>query len=171
MAHLGFVVSISAPNKFHEYSSGWKHRAIQICHQRNSTMAQNSPSVPFISYNVANKLAAEIIILVHRLISGIEGDQWLEATRQCILESFAYLPELLDVARDLGKNELNMETAPHLFQTGKNIIASLALLGGFHETLKPGSAVTLKTKASIGKKHALKKYDPFIRNTSCFCTV
>ena len=131
MAHLGFVVSISAPNKFHEYSSGWKHRAIQICHQRNSTMAQNSPSVPFISYNVANKLSAEIIILVHRLISGIEGDKWLEATRQCILESFAYLPDLLDVARDLGRNELNLEAAPHLFQTGKNIIASLALLGGF----------------------------------------
>ena len=22
-----------------------------------------------------------------------------------------------------------------------------------------------------GKKHALKKYDPFVQNTSCFCTV
>ena len=27
------------------------------------------------------------------------------------------------------------------------------------------------TENSIGKKHALKKYDQFIRNTSCFCTV
>ena len=24
---------------------------------------------------------------------------------------------------------------------------------------------------SIGKKHSLKKYDQFVRNTSCFCTV
>ena len=26
-------------------------------------------------------------------------------------------------------------------------------------------------EAAIGKKHALKKYDQFIRNTSCFCTM
>ena len=152
MAHLGFVVSISTPKSG---GSIIGDRAIQICHQRNSTMAQNSPSVPFISSNVANKLSAEIIILVHRLISGIEGDRWLEATGQCIFESFAYLPELLDIARDLGRNELNLETAPRLFQNGKNIIASLALLGGFHETLKPGSAVTLnnnKKKASVGEE-------------------
>ena len=85
MAHLGFVVSISAPNQFHDSSSGWKHRAVQICNQRNSAVAQNSPSRPFISYNVANKLAAELVILVHRLISGINGDQWLFAARTFII--------------------------------------------------------------------------------------
>ena len=26
-------------------------------------------------------------------------------------------------------------------------------------------------KGEIGKKHALKKYDQFVRNTSCFCTM
>ena len=45
-------------------------------------------------------------------------------------------------------------------------------LSGFYEELqKEFRAKMIQAESRIGKKHALKKYDQFVRNTSCFCTV
>ena len=156
MANIGFVVSISAPNQFHDSSSGWKHRAVQICNQRNSAVAQNSPSRPFISHNVANKLAAELIILIHRLVSGIAGEKWLAATRACIVDTFDNLPEFLEVCKNLTKDVKNEDLK--LLYDGQKMIAALALLGGFYETLKPGCAVKLKESKSNEYCDSIVKY-------------
>ena len=140
MASIGFVVSISAPNQFHDSSSGWKHRSLQICNQRNSVVAQSTPSRPFISSNVANKLSTELIVLIHRLVCGMEGDQWLESLRDTISKSFARLVKILDHSKVIVRDKTN-EDHDRLLQFGQKIIASLAILGGFYETLKPGCAV------------------------------
>ena len=45
-------------------------------------------------------------------------------------------------------------------------------LSGFYEELqKEFRAKMIQAESRIGKEHALKKYDQFVRNTSCFCTM
>ena len=65
----------------------------------------------------------------------------------------------------LGKSA---SSAEHLDKTG-----GFEVLGGGGGVAHPKALLskTLGRGLSLGKKHALKKYDQFVQNTSCFCTM
>ena len=140
MAQLGFVVSMASPYHSHDHSSGWKHRAIQICLDRNNSVAKTSPTRPFISSCVANKLSTDILILIHRLLSSSNSDNWANSLQICLTESLASLPEYFTLVDDCNKNFLFDEKT---YRMGQSLSAALAILGGFCETMKTGSNVRL----------------------------
>ena len=168
MAQLGFVVSIAAPNQLHDHGShGWKHKALQICLERNNAVAQKSPSRPFISNTVANKLASEILILIHRLVSSngaCQATTWLKALSHCVETSLVSLDQLFTTVPPLNSNQ-TVDLA--WLEKAQKIMAALTVLGGFYETIKPGSQVKLKYRQPSSKlieageegvvKHILKE--------------
>jgi hypothetical protein len=142
MAQLGFVVSISSPNQFHDSSSGWRHRSTQVCAERNNMMAKSDPARPFISSGVANKLSTEIIVLFHRLAQSDNSKRWISALQTYVHGSVIKLPDFLQ-AMPLLRN-LDIQESAHVFEIGKKVTAALAILGGFNETMKVGSQVKIK---------------------------
>ena len=148
MAQLGFVVSIACPNQLQDSSNGWKQRTLQVCLERNNVVAQKSPSRPFISNTVANKLASEIIILVHRLAS-CNNHQWMCAIRSVVTKAFFHLGEVIACAPPLNCKEWQIDW--ELVDKAQNVVAALAVVGGFSESIKPGSNVKLKDSTSESK--------------------
>ncbi len=142
MSELGFVVSIASPNQFRENSNGWKQRSLQICLERNNAVAKIAPTRPFISSSVANKLASEIIVLVYRLLGCNYAEPWRTALEDCIGCTMMGMTQFFNSLSSMEQKSQAFDLK--MYRIGQNLTAALAILGGFYETLKPGSSIKLR---------------------------
>ena len=105
-------------------------------------------------------------------MSGAERGHILLNAARLIRENVEDLArnEVLDNGKPIWEARMDLDT----------VIGSLEYYGGYapalhgqHVKLANGSfaMVSKDPLGVIGKKHALKKYDQFVRNTSCFCTM
>lgn len=95
----------------------------------------------FISGHVANTMAAEVIALLHNLLTApvtSTAQTWAEAVQRVLRNALSGLPVLLASTEALGSPRTH---ALQLMSTAKLANAALAALGAFHETVKPGCAV------------------------------
>ena len=141
LAHHGFVVSLGPAQKLDEMSEQRKLVAEQIGKEKNTILAKYDPQRPFISSQVANSMAAELISLLQSLLRSESASIWRDAifdVMSAALKEFQSYMKLSDPLFTAGKQELS-----RIFTTGRKILACFAILGGFAESLKPGMRVQM----------------------------
>ncbi len=149
MAQLGFVVSISAPSQCQESSSGRRLQSIQLCAERNDVHAKNAySSRPYISSTVANRLAAEIISLLHTLAKTANSTKWSLALEKIMLTTLSGMDHFFEAVSNIAN--LNDEDLVKSIRKSEELIACLSIVGGFYETVKPGSQVEPVGSSSKG---------------------
>ncbi|KAL8604631.1 hypothetical protein ACOMHN_013411 [Nucella lapillus] len=145
-AQMGMVVSTAPPveNTTTDTNSApdKKKTAAEVtCKEKNSELARTDPVRAFISGHVANTMAAEVIALLHNLLTApvtSTAQTWAEAVQRVLCNALSGLPVLLASTEALGSPRTH---ALQLMSTAKLANAALASLGAFQETVKPGCAV------------------------------
>ena len=116
MAEQGFVVSVSMPTKRNDANVDVVHR---MCRQRNEILAQKDPGRPFLSSEVANSLASELISLVHNLLKSPSSIQWRETTLATLKTSLKKLGPILSTAPDVLARSVVDEQLMDLYQDAR----------------------------------------------------
>ena len=116
MAEQGFVVSVSTPTKCNDGNVDAVHR---MCRQRNEILARKDPGRPFLSSEVANSLASELISLVHNLLKSPSSIQWRETTLSTLKTSLKKLGQILSVAPDILARSVVDEQLMELYQDAR----------------------------------------------------
>ncbi len=99
---------------------------------------------PFISGHVSNSMAAEVIALLHSLLTAPEtvaAQTWASAVEKVISHALSSLPVVLNSVDEVGSPRSNKEL---LMAMSKQSNAALAALGGFDESIKPGCQVQVR---------------------------
>ena len=109
LAEQCFIVSVTPPTK---RDDGNVDNIYRMCRQRNEILARKDPGRPFLSSEVANELAAEIISLFHNLLKSQSAIPWREATFSKLETSLKKLGPILASAPDvLGRSVVDEELA------------------------------------------------------------
>ncbi|XP_025090246.1 probable E3 ubiquitin-protein ligase HECTD4 isoform X2 [Pomacea canaliculata] len=145
-AQMGMVVSTAPPVDTLSTDTGAstdkkKTASEVICKEKNAELARTDPVRAFISGHVANTMAAEVIALLHNLLTApvsSTAQTWAEAVQRVLCNALSGLPVLLASTESLGSPRSH---TVQLMSTAKLANAALAALGAFHETVKPGCAV------------------------------
>ncbi|KAK7087914.1 probable E3 ubiquitin-protein ligase HECTD4 isoform X2 [Littorina saxatilis] len=145
-AQMGMVVSTAPPVETTSTDGNSapdkKKTAAEVtCKEKNAELARTDPVRAFISGHVANTMAAEVIALLHNLLTApvtSTAQTWAEAVQRVLRNALSGLPVLLASTEALGSPRTH---ALQLMSTAKLANAALAALGAFHETVKPGCAV------------------------------
>ncbi len=144
LAEQGFVVSVGAPKSdaaATEMSEQKRELALSECKKKNVFLARHDPQRPFLSHRVAGDLAAEIVSLLQSLLETTATDIWTEAIcsklNQVILALPAYIKDSQKIFETSG------EELGELYHRGKELTATLSLLGCFKEHLKVGTECTI----------------------------
>ncbi|CAG5121382.1 unnamed protein product, partial [Candidula unifasciata] len=151
-AQMGLVISTAPPSDTNssENNNGSdkkKTAADVICKEKNSELARTDPVRAFISGHVANAMAAEVIALLHNLLSSQTSSTahtWSQAVQRVLANALSGLPLLLSSVDGLStpKSPRN-QSHNQLMSLAKLANAALCALGGFQETLKPGCEVKI----------------------------
>ncbi|KAK7506010.1 hypothetical protein BaRGS_00002732 [Batillaria attramentaria] len=144
-AQMGMVVSTTPPvettSSDNNSAPDKKKTASEvICKEKNAELARTDPVRAFISGHVANTMAAEVIALLHNLLTApvtSTAQTWAEAVQRVLCNALSG-PVLLASTEALASPRTH---ALQLMSTAKLANAALASLGAFHETVKPGCAV------------------------------
>jgi E3 ubiquitin-protein ligase HECTD4 len=123
-------------------SSDKKKLVAEVCKDKNVELSRSDPIRPFISGHVANSMAAEVIDLLHCLLSAPEtlaAQTWASAVESVLSSALSSLPILLSSLEALGDASHNQ-----LITMAKQANAALAALGGFDETVKAGCEVEIQ---------------------------
>ena len=159
LAHHGFVVSLGPAQKLDEMSEQRKLVAEQICKEKNTILAQYDPQRPFISSQVANSMAAELISLLQSLLRSESAGIWKGAifdVMTAALKEFQSYMKLSDRLFTAGKAELS-----GVFTLGRKILACFAILGGFPESLKTGMRVQMAGDGMAEQIGTVLTADPY----------
>jgi E3 ubiquitin-protein ligase HECTD4 len=100
----------------------------------------------FISGHVANTMAAEVIALLHNLLTtpvSSTAQAWAEAVQRVLCNALSGLPILLASTDSLSSPRTH---ALQLMSTAKLANGALAALGAFRESVKPGCIVKVGVK-------------------------
>ncbi|GFO01128.1 HECT domain-containing e3 ubiquitin protein ligase 4 [Plakobranchus ocellatus] len=181
-AQLGLVISTAPPTDSSpaESSNGTDKKKMAsevICKEKNSELARTDPVRAFISGHVANAMAAEVIALLHNLLSAQTSSTahtWSQAVQRVLANALCGLPVLLNSLDGLSSprsprgtstsssgsgasggsgstagtgSSSSNQTTNQLMSLAKLANAALCALGGFQETLKPGCEVKLANAA------------------------
>lgn len=144
-AQMGLTVSTGPPIDIicESTVSGDKKKtaAELVCKEKNAELARTDPVRPFISGHVANSMAAEVIDLLHSLLTAPESSTaqtWADAVQRVLTNALTCLPALLGSMDSLG----SPQSQPYkLMSMAKQANAALCALGGFKESIKPGCYV------------------------------
>ncbi|OWF52164.1 E3 ubiquitin-protein ligase HECTD4 [Mizuhopecten yessoensis] len=141
-AQMGLVVSTGPPidTQQPEPPTGDKKKTAfeVVCRERNSELARTDPVRPFISGHVANNMAAEVIALLHGLLTAPQtntAQSWAEAVQRVLNNSLTCLPLLYSGLDALSSPRTSCK---QLMSMAKLANAALCALGGFKEIIKPG---------------------------------
>ena len=160
LAQHGFVVSLGPAQRPDEMSEQRRLMAEQMCKEKNKILAQYDPQRPFISSQVANGMAAELISLLQSLLrSESAADIWKSAIFDVMtasLKKFHSYVKLGDRLFTASKPELC-----DIFTTGRNILACFAILGGFAESLKPGMRARIAGAGMAEQAGTVLATDPY----------
>ncbi|XP_062874264.1 probable E3 ubiquitin-protein ligase HECTD4 isoform X2 [Trichomycterus rosablanca] len=161
-AQSGLIVSMGPPAEtlIEEASGGGstgdkkKSAQIVVCRDRNAELSRSDPVRPFISGHVANSMAAEVIALLHSLLTAPESNTaqiWTCTVEKVLSRALMYIPQLGKYAESIleGANSSGKKLAK-LQAISKQAVAALCALGGFKETIKIGSEVQVVGKGLQG---------------------
>ncbi|XP_014675681.1 PREDICTED: LOW QUALITY PROTEIN: probable E3 ubiquitin-protein ligase HECTD4 [Priapulus caudatus] len=112
-----------------------------VCKDKNSELARMDPVRPFISGHVANSMATEVIALLHSLLTAPETSAaqiWTSAVKRVLSNALSCVPLLVQQCEHMSSKACNV---PMLLAMARQAAGALCALGGFHETIKPGSKV------------------------------
>ncbi|ESO97623.1 hypothetical protein LOTGIDRAFT_228255 [Lottia gigantea] len=143
-AQIGLVMSTSPPTDVSQtdVTDGKKKTASDvICKEKNVDLAKTDPVRAFISGHVANSMAAEVISLLHSLLTApltSAAQTWSEAVQKVLMNSVSCLPLLMTSIDGLGSPRCHTR---QLMTMSKLANAALCALGGFRELIKPGCQV------------------------------
>ncbi|XP_076346000.1 putative E3 ubiquitin-protein ligase HECTD4 isoform X3 [Tachypleus tridentatus] len=148
-AQGGMVVSTGPPldslNTDSQQSSDKKKINTEvICRERNTELAKTDPLRPFISGQVANSMAAEVIGLLHSLLNSPESNTaelWAGAVEKVLTGALALLPQLLRQTET--SNGLLSSNLSSVLSMSRQVLGALCVLGGFTESMKPGLHVVI----------------------------
>jgi len=139
LAQQGFVVSIGTPQRLDELSEEKRLAVEQVARDRNAHLAKFDPARPFISSNVANSMAYELIELIHSLFVASTASTWETAIHGVIGQGLASLHDITEASDTMFAG-----TSGELFSIysqGRQVLAVLAALGAYEVSLKPGVQV------------------------------
>jgi hypothetical protein len=159
LAQQGFVVSLGPAQKMDEMSEQKKLAVEQLCKERNTILAKFDPQRPFISSQVANSLAAELISLLQSLLKSESAGVWTTAifdVMTAALKKFQSYVKLSDRLFTASKSELC-----DIFTSGRDILACFATLGSFSESLKPGVKVRVLGQGMSDQIGIVCSTDPY----------
>ncbi|XP_074177680.1 putative E3 ubiquitin-protein ligase HECTD4 isoform X1 [Rhinolophus sinicus] len=161
-AQSGLIVSIGPPvesvnpETVSGLSTGDKKKTAQtsICRERNSELARTDPVRPFISGHVANSMAAEVIALLHSLLTAPESNAaqiWTTTAEKVLSRALMYIPQLGKYAESILENGSSSgRKLAKLQRIARQAVAALCALGGFKETIKIGSEVQVLGRGISG---------------------
>ncbi|XP_061115937.1 probable E3 ubiquitin-protein ligase HECTD4 isoform X3 [Conger conger] len=161
-AQSGLIVSVgppveaAAPETAGGATTGDKKKTAQttVCRERNSDLARSDPVRPFISGHVANSMAAEVIALLHGLLTAPESNTaqiWTSTAEKVLSRALMFIPQLGRYAESILENGSSSgRKLAKLQAIGRQAVAALCALGGFKETIKIGSEVQVLGKGVLG---------------------
>ncbi|XP_028827058.1 probable E3 ubiquitin-protein ligase HECTD4 isoform X2 [Denticeps clupeoides] len=161
-AQSGLIVSVGPPVESLTTESsagataGEKKKSAQtvVCRERNSELARTDPVRPFISGHVANSMAAEVIALLHSLLTAPESNTaqiWTSTAEKVLSRALMFIPQLGKYAESILENGSSSgRKLAKLQAIGRQAVAALCALGGFKETIKIGSEVQVVGKGVLG---------------------
>jgi E3 ubiquitin-protein ligase HECTD4 len=141
LAQQGFVVSIGTPQRLDELSEEKRIAVEQVARERNVHLAKFDPARPFISSNVANSMAYELIELIHSLFSASTASTWEAAIHGIIGQGLASLRDINE-ANEMLFTGSSCELFS-IYSQGRQILAVLAALGAYEVSVKPGVQVRI----------------------------
>ncbi|KAG7243852.1 hypothetical protein INR49_006006 [Caranx melampygus] len=150
-AQSGLIVSVGPPveslaqETAGGITTGDKKKTAQtaVCRDRNADLARSDPVRPFISGHVANSMAAEVIALLHSLLTAPESNTaqiWTSTAEKL----GKYAESILENGSSSGRKLAKLQAI------GRQAVAALCALGGFKETIKIGSEVQVVGKGVLG---------------------
>ncbi|XP_027132186.1 probable E3 ubiquitin-protein ligase HECTD4 isoform X1 [Larimichthys crocea] len=161
-AQSGLIVSVGppvetlAPETAGGITTGDKKKTAQtaVCRDRNAELARSDPVRPFISGHVANSMAAEVIALLHSLLTAPESNTaqiWTSTAEKVLSRALMFIPQLGKYAESILENGSSSgRKLAKLQAIGRQAVAALCALGGFKETIKIGSEVQVVGKGVLG---------------------
>ncbi|XP_030623120.1 LOW QUALITY PROTEIN: probable E3 ubiquitin-protein ligase HECTD4 [Chanos chanos] len=161
-AQSGLIVSVGPPvetvvqDGAGGVTTGDKKKSAQtaVCRDRNAELARSDPVRPFISGHVANSMAAEVIALLHSLLTAPESNTaqiWTSTAEKVLSRALMFIPQLGRYAESiLETGSSSGRKLAKLQAIGRQAIAALCALGGFKETIKIGSEVQVVGKGIQG---------------------
>uniref|UniRef100_A0A6Q2ZID3 HECT domain-containing protein n=1 Tax=Esox lucius TaxID=8010 RepID=A0A6Q2ZID3_ESOLU len=161
-AQSGLIVSVGPPMEALAQeaaggvTTGDKKKTAQtaVCRDRNSELARSDPIRPFISGHVANSMAAEVIALLHSLLTAPESNTaqiWTSTAEKVLSRALMFIPQLGKYAESILENGSSSgRKLAKLQAIGRQAVAALCALGGFKETIKIGSEVQVMGKGVLG---------------------
>ncbi|XP_016414650.1 probable E3 ubiquitin-protein ligase HECTD4 [Sinocyclocheilus rhinocerous] len=160
-AQSGLIVSVGPPIESTGQenagisTTGDKKKSAQstVCRERNAELARSDPVRPFISGHVANSMAAEVIALLHSLLTAPESNTaqiWTSTAEKVLSRALMYIPQLGKHAESiLESGNSSGRKLAKLQAIGRQAVAALCALGGFKETIKIGSEVQVVGKGVL----------------------
>ncbi|KAM7391556.1 hypothetical protein PAMP_022238 [Pampus punctatissimus] len=161
-AQSGLIVSVGPPvetlaqETAGGITTGDKKKTAQttVCRDRNTDLARSDPVRPFISGHVANSMAAEVIALLHSLLTAPESNTaqiWTTTAEKVLSRALMFIPQLGKYAESILENGSSSgRKLAKLQAIGRQAVAALCALGGFKETIKIGSEVQVVGKGVLG---------------------
>ncbi|KAF6729287.1 putative E3 ubiquitin-protein ligase HECTD4 [Oryzias melastigma] len=161
-AQSGLIVSVGPPvealaqETAGGITAGDKKKTTQtvVCRDRNAELARSDPVRPFISGHVANSMAAEVIALLHSLLTAPESNTaqiWTSTVEKVLSRALMFIPQLGKYAESILENGSSSgRRLAKLQAIGRQAVAALCALGGFKETIKIGSEVQVVGKGVLG---------------------
>ncbi|KAJ7994262.1 hypothetical protein DPEC_G00264060 [Dallia pectoralis] len=161
-AQSGLIVSVGPPMEplaqeaAGGVTTGDKKKTAQtaVCRDRNSELARSDPIRPFISGHVANSMAAEVIALLHSLLTAPESNTaqiWTSTAEKVLSRALMFIPQLGKYAESILENGSSSgRKLAKLQAIGRQAVAALCALGGFKETIKIGSEVQVLGEGVLG---------------------
>ncbi|KAG7264886.1 hypothetical protein CRUP_007325, partial [Coryphaenoides rupestris] len=122
--------------------------------KKTAQTAVSDPVRPFISGHVANSMAAEVIALLHSLLTAPESNTaqiWTSTAEKVLSRALMFIPQLGKYAESiLETGSSSGRKLAKLQAIGRQAVAALCALGGFKETIKIGSEVQVVGKGVLG---------------------
>ena len=142
LSEEGFVTSLNKPTLSDlDLNERIKLKEEKLKRQ-NCIIMKTDPIRPFLSSSNANDMANELITLIHSLFSSQTSTVWDAAITEYIVSVLNKVENII-----VNKHKLFSGSEVELFniyKSSKEIIAVLAVMGGFNETLKSGLQVRIK---------------------------
>ncbi|XP_078681858.1 putative E3 ubiquitin-protein ligase HECTD4 [Branchiostoma floridae x Branchiostoma belcheri] len=149
-AQAGLVVSTGPPADGTGQEGGSTDRkrmaSSAVCREKNAELARADPVRPFISGQVANSMAGEVIGLLHGLLTAPESSTaqiWASAVERVLTHALLCLPTLLTQSDVVLSPSSSGPAIADFLTTARQVVAALCALGGFREGVKPGTMVQI----------------------------
>ncbi|XP_066272380.1 LOW QUALITY PROTEIN: probable E3 ubiquitin-protein ligase HECTD4 [Branchiostoma lanceolatum] len=148
-AQAGLVVSTGPPVDGTGQEGGTDRKRMAssaVCREKNAELARADPVRPFISGQVANSMAGEVIGLLHGLLTAPESSTaqiWASAVERVLTHALLSLPTLLSQSDVVLSPSSSGPAISDFLTTARQVVAALCALGGFRECVKPGTMVQI----------------------------